>query len=97
MVDTDKIVSLPKRRGFIFQSSEIYGGTGSYSAIMECWVWISRIMSAAMLRIAAPTCRSIHEDQCDPTLSCAKRSDTPVENFSLGEIDVKNPSIALVC
>src|SRR6516164_1071897 len=29
MVDMDKIVSLSKRRGFIFQSSEIYGGTGS--------------------------------------------------------------------
>ncbi|HEX6173722.1 MAG TPA: glycine--tRNA ligase [Candidatus Binatia bacterium] len=27
----DKVVSLSKRRGFIFQSSEIYGGTGS------CW------------------------------------------------------------
>ena len=25
----DKIVSLSKRRGFIFQSSEIYGGLGS--------------------------------------------------------------------
>jgi glycyl-tRNA synthetase len=25
----DKLVSLAKRRGFIFQSSEIYGGTGS--------------------------------------------------------------------
>ena len=25
----DVIVSLCKRRGFIFQSSEIYGGTGS--------------------------------------------------------------------
>jgi len=31
MVDMDKIVSLCKRRGFVFQSSEIYGGTGS------CW------------------------------------------------------------
>ena len=31
MVDMDKVVSLSKRRGFIFQSSEIYGGTGS------CW------------------------------------------------------------
>jgi glycyl-tRNA synthetase len=31
MVDMDRIVSLSKRRGFIFQSSEIYGGTGS------CW------------------------------------------------------------
>ena len=31
MVDMDTIVSLCKRRGFIFQSSEIYGGTGS------CW------------------------------------------------------------
>jgi glycyl-tRNA synthetase len=31
MVEMDKIVSLSKRRGFIFQSSEIYGGTGS------CW------------------------------------------------------------
>jgi glycyl-tRNA synthetase len=31
MIDMDKIVSLCKRRGFIFQSSEIYGGTGS------CW------------------------------------------------------------
>ena len=31
MVDMDKIVSLCKRRGFIFQSREIYGGTGS------CW------------------------------------------------------------
>jgi glycyl-tRNA synthetase (class II) len=31
MVDMDKIVSLCKRRGFIFQSSKIYGGTGS------CW------------------------------------------------------------
>lgn len=30
-VDMDKIVSLSKRRGFIFQSSEIYGGLGS------CW------------------------------------------------------------
>src|SRR6266700_2561323 len=29
MVDMDKIVSLCKRRGFIFQSSEIYGGTGA--------------------------------------------------------------------
>ena len=25
----DKLVSLCKRRGFVFQSSEIYGGTGS--------------------------------------------------------------------
>ena len=25
----DKLTSLAKRRGFIFQSSEIYGGTGS--------------------------------------------------------------------
>ena len=31
MVEMEKIVSLSKRRGFIFQSSEIYGGTGS------CW------------------------------------------------------------
>ena len=30
-VDMEKIVSLSKRRGFIFQSSEIYGGLGS------CW------------------------------------------------------------
>lgn len=30
-VDMDKIVSLSKRRGFVFQSSEIYGGLGS------CW------------------------------------------------------------
>jgi len=30
-VDMDKIVSLCKRRGFVFQSSEIYGGLGS------CW------------------------------------------------------------
>jgi glycyl-tRNA synthetase len=30
-VDMDKVVSLCKRRGFIFQSSEIYGGLGS------CW------------------------------------------------------------
>ncbi len=30
-VDMDKIVSLSRRRGFIFQSSEIYGGLGS------CW------------------------------------------------------------
>ncbi len=29
LVDLDKIVSLCKRRGFIFQSSEIYGGLGS--------------------------------------------------------------------
>ena len=29
MVEMDKIVSLSKR-GFIFQSSEIYGGTGSF-------------------------------------------------------------------
>jgi glycyl-tRNA synthetase len=29
MVDMDQIVSLCKRRGFIFQSSEIYGGLGS--------------------------------------------------------------------
>jgi len=28
-VEMDKIVSLCKRRGFIFQSSEIYGGLGS--------------------------------------------------------------------
>ena len=31
MVDMDKLVSLCKRRGFIFPSSEIYGGLGS------CW------------------------------------------------------------
>jgi glycyl-tRNA synthetase len=31
MIDMDTLVSLSKRRGFIFQSSEIYGGTGS------CW------------------------------------------------------------
>ncbi|OHB72289.1 MAG: glycine--tRNA ligase, partial [Planctomycetes bacterium RBG_16_43_13] len=31
MVEMEKLVSLCKRRGFIFQSSEIYGGTGS------CW------------------------------------------------------------
>ncbi len=31
MVDMETLVSLCKRRGFIFQSSEIYGGTGS------CW------------------------------------------------------------
>ena len=31
MIEMEKIVSLCKRRGFIFQSSEIYGGTGS------CW------------------------------------------------------------
>ncbi len=31
MLEMDTIVSLCKRRGFIFQSSEIYGGTGS------CW------------------------------------------------------------
>ena len=30
-VSMDVIVSLCKRRGFVFQSSEIYGGTGS------CW------------------------------------------------------------
>jgi len=30
-VDMEKIVSLSKRRGFVFQSSEIYGGLGS------CW------------------------------------------------------------
>ena len=30
-VAVEKIVSLCKRRGFIFQSSEIYGGLGS------CW------------------------------------------------------------
>ena len=30
-MNMDTIVSLAKRRGFIFQSSEIYGGTGS------CW------------------------------------------------------------
>src|SRR3989454_5574474 len=30
-MNMDVIVSLSKRRGFIFQSSEIYGGTGS------CW------------------------------------------------------------
>ena len=29
MVDLDTIVSLCKRRGFVFQSSEIYGGLGS--------------------------------------------------------------------
>ena len=31
MTSMDTLVSLAKRRGFIFQSSEIYGGTGS------CW------------------------------------------------------------
>ena len=30
MVDMDKIVSLCKRRGFIFQSSEIYGGLNGF-------------------------------------------------------------------
>lgn len=27
--DMDKILSLSKRRGFVFQSSEVYGGLGS--------------------------------------------------------------------
>jgi hypothetical protein len=31
MVTMETLVSLCKRRGFVFQSSEIYGGTGS------CW------------------------------------------------------------
>ena len=30
MPDLDTIVSLAKRRGFIFQSSEIYGGFGGF-------------------------------------------------------------------
>jgi glycyl-tRNA synthetase len=30
-MEMEKLVSLSKRRGFLFQSSEIYGGTGS------CW------------------------------------------------------------
>jgi glycyl-tRNA synthetase len=29
MVDMDTLVSLAKRRGFVYQSSEIYGGLGS--------------------------------------------------------------------
>ena len=29
MVDMETLVSLCKRRGFVFQSSEIYGGLGS--------------------------------------------------------------------
>ena len=29
MVDMETLVSLSKRRGFVFQSSEIYGGLGS--------------------------------------------------------------------
>ena len=32
MVEMDKIVSLCKQRGFIFQSSEIYGGTSSLAS-----------------------------------------------------------------
>jgi hypothetical protein len=45
MIDTDKIVSLCKRRGFIFQSSEIYGGTGScreyrWLGSDEAWTFI---------------------------------------------------------
>ena len=34
VVTMDKIVALCKRRGFLFQSSEIYGGLGS--AVIFC-------------------------------------------------------------
>ena len=36
MVDMDKIVPLCKRRGFIFQSSEIYGGTDRAGTMGRC-------------------------------------------------------------
>ena len=47
MVGMDKIVSLCKRRGFIFQSSEIYGGTRSY--------WDYRQLDAELINIVKPT------------------------------------------
>src|SRR3954451_1002049 len=36
VVTMDKIVALCKRRGFLFQSSEIYGGLGVAYAYREC-------------------------------------------------------------
>ena len=41
MADTtlmEKLVSLCKRRGFVFQSSEIYGGLGSVWTTVP-WAW----------------------------------------------------------
>ena len=34
----DKLVSLAKRRGFVFQSSEVYGGLGSvWTTVRSAW------------------------------------------------------------
>ena len=47
MADTtlmDKLVSLAKRRGFVFQSSEIYGGLGSvwdYGPLGVACFWVA--------------------------------------------------------
>ena len=57
----DKLVSLCKRRGFIFQSSEIYGGAGYIAAHViasdlgaEVW-WRPRDAAASLARLAERT------------------------------------------
>ncbi len=47
----DKLVSLCKRRGYIFQSSEIYGGTGS--------VWDYGPLGVELKRNVKELCRHV--------------------------------------
>ena len=48
-IDLDKLVSLCKRRGFIFQSSEIYGGLGQHVGLRARSVSSSRTTSSDSL------------------------------------------------
>ncbi len=70
MVDMDKLVSLCKRRGFIFQSSEIYGGLNGFwdygplgvelkRNVKECW-WHDMVTAHDDLA-ALPGAPSAHE------------------------------------
>jgi hypothetical protein len=67
VVTMDKIVALCKRRGFIFQSSEIYGGLGStydyghYGVLVKSNVkseWWRAVLQERAAPNAAASCRS---------------------------------------
>ena len=71
-VSMDNLVALAKRRGFIFQSSEIYGGFNGFfdygplgaelkKNIRDCW-WADMVQSAAVRGIKVQTSLSKKKD-----------------------------------
>jgi glycyl-tRNA synthetase len=78
MADTelmDKLVSLSKRRGYVFQSSEIYGGTGSVWDYGPLGVELKRNVKE---RGGAPWCTSATTSRgSTPPSSCTRACGRP--------------------